>query len=199
MEEKRGIILKKAGVTVIVLILVILGGWLILRPRQTTTAKPVTATSTKVKKSSSLASSSSSVSSKVTKSSSSSHSESVDKSNVRTTKDKPATTTTQQAGVDTKNLTTEQVNEWVWSDLQSNYAGKGMTIHDFLFETEMKNDGLVYIDVRENHDTEDMKAQGADPHVNPMIAYYRISNQGYLENSGDAGVHWDVVSRAYQN
>jgi len=193
--------LKKAGITVIVLILVILGGWLILRPRQTATTKPVTATSTKVKKSSSsTTSSSSSVSSKATQSSSSSHTESVDKSNVRTTKDKPATaTTTQQAGVDTKNLTTEQVNEWVWSDLQSNYAGKGMTIHDFLFETEMRNDGLVYIDVRENHDTEDMKAQGADPHVNPMIAYYRISKQGYLENSGDAGVHWDVVSRTYQN
>jgi uncharacterized protein YxeA len=193
--------LKKAGITVIVLILVILGGWLILRPRQTATTKPVTATSTKVKKSSSsTVSSSSSVSSKATKSSSSSHSESVDKSNVRTTKDKPATaTTTQQSGVDTKNLTTEQVNEWVWSDLQADYSGQGMNIQDFLFETDMRNDGLVYIDVRENHDTEDMKAQGLDPKVNPMIAFYRISDQGYLERSNDAGDHWDVVSRDYQN
>ncbi|GAK47554.1 putative lipoprotein [Secundilactobacillus oryzae JCM 18671] len=98
-------------------------------------------------------------------------------------------------GKDTTNLTKEQVKKWVWSDVRKNNE---FTMADYYFE-QFQKDGLLYIDVRENHDSKNMKAAGAAPSVSPRAALYRINENGQLEKYKITvdGDEWNVVSDDY--
>lgn len=79
--------------------------------------------------------------------------------------------------VDTKNLTTQQVEDWVIANYLEN--------------------GLVYATIKENHQSDAMKQAGADPNTSPTVAHYRINANGELEKSSDGLNDWTVVSRTY--
>ncbi|MGT2947837.1 hypothetical protein [Streptococcus devriesei] len=99
--------------------------------------------------------------------------------------------------VDTKNLTTQQVEDWVIAHYLDSNKDNRFTKADFIIESwKAQTDGLVYAIVRENHDTDAMKEAGADPNVNPAVAHYRINANGELEKLSGAD-NWTVVSRTY--
>ncbi|MGT2924241.1 hypothetical protein ACVR0O_03445 [Streptococcus caviae] len=101
--------------------------------------------------------------------------------------------------VDTKNLTTQQVENWVIAHYLDSLNDNRFTKDDYTIESwKAETDGLVYAIVRENHDTDAMKEAGADPNVSPAVARYRINAEGELEKSSDgAGNGWTVVSKTY--
>ncbi|EJN93950.1 hypothetical protein ACVRW7_00325 [Streptococcus ratti] len=101
--------------------------------------------------------------------------------------------------VDTKNLTTQQVEDWVIAHYLDSLNDNRFTKDDYIIESwKAETDGLVYAVVRENHDTDAMKKAGADPNVSPAVARYRINAKGELEKSSDgAGIDWTVVSKTY--
>ncbi|KRN06333.1 hypothetical protein FD15_GL001535 [Liquorilactobacillus sucicola DSM 21376 = JCM 15457] len=90
--------------------------------------------------------------------------------------------TSTNSQVDTKNLTTEQVNDWVLVHLKPNYDFQ-VTEDDFIFEQHKNDDGLLEIHVRENHDSDNMRAQNASPGHNPGVGSYVIDGAGNLRNS----------------
>ncbi|KRL02587.1 TcaA 3rd/4th domain-containing protein [Liquorilactobacillus capillatus] len=83
--------------------------------------------------------------------------------------------------VDTKNLTTQQVNDWVFMHIKSNYPFS-VTEDDFTFEQKKNDDGLLEIVVRENHASQNMKNHGADPMTTPNIGMFIIDGDGNLQN-----------------
>lgn len=93
--------------------------------------------------------------------------------------------------VDTKNLTTQQVNNWVYQAmLKTYYTGNEKPPMDALdFEQNTDDSGCVEILVRENHDSDWMKERGAMQGVNPTIATFRVDAQGNLQQNdyGDGG------------
>jgi len=92
--------------------------------------------------------------------------------------------------VDTHNLTTGQVNQWVWLHLKQDYAGKHVTMQDMLFTQSTNDDGTLTIQVKENHSTENMKKQGVTEIVDPTVGWYGINSKGELTDNttGDSKV-----------
>lgn len=84
--------------------------------------------------------------------------------------------------VDTKNLTTKQVNDWIFIHLKANYDFS-VTEDDFIFEQQKNDDGLLEVNVRENHDSENMRAQNASPDHNPGVGSFVIDADGQLRNA----------------
>lgn len=87
------------------------------------------------------------------------------------------------SAVDTHNLTTEQVNQWVWLHLKQDYAGKHVTIQDMFFTQTTNDDGTLTIQVKENHSTENMKKQGVTDIVDPTVGWYGINSKGELTDN----------------
>lgn len=81
--------------------------------------------------------------------------------------------------VDTTNLTTAQVQDWVWRNF-SQYVNHDFGREDYSIEPGMDDKGLVSILVREEHDSVNMKKAGASPGHNPTIAIYEIDARGRL-------------------
>lgn len=84
--------------------------------------------------------------------------------------------------VDTKNLTTKQVNDWILVHLKANYDFS-VTEDDFIFEQQKNDEGLLEINVRENHASENMRAQNASPDHNPGVGSFVIDADGHLRNA----------------
>ncbi|HFI0635521.1 TPA: DUF4767 domain-containing protein [Streptococcus suis] len=101
--------------------------------------------------------------------------------------------------VDTKNLTVEQVANWAKAHRASEY-GSPFTKEDFISQVTTNNqssDGLAYVEVRENHNSANMKAVGADSGVSSGAAFYRVNAQGQLEKMDVVAGTYTVVAETY--
>lgn len=92
------------------------------------------------------------------------------------------------------NLTTAQVQDWVAQHVSGNYQSD-----DLGYEMSKDANGELVIQVRENHNSANMQAQGADAGTAPTIGWFKINSQGQLLSSPDAGASWSVVSNSYNN
>lgn len=109
-----------------------------------------------------------------------------------------AETADSTAATDTNNLTTAQVQAWVWTDFKTTDGfNPKMTEHDYIFDQNMNDDGLLYIDVREDHTTANMQAAGAASDVAPRVGAYRINAAGHLQHQEMGGSSWDTVATKY--
>ncbi|HEM3684127.1 TPA: DUF4767 domain-containing protein [Streptococcus suis] len=99
--------------------------------------------------------------------------------------------------VDTKNLTVEQATNWAKAHAATRY-GAPFTKDDFLSHVVtnvQSSDGLVYIEVREDHSSPNM--QGTDPNVAPAAGFYRINANGQLEKMDVVAGTYTVVAETY--
>lgn len=102
-----------------------------------------------------------------------------------------------KSSVDTKNLTVEQAANWAKAHAASRY-GAPFTKADFLAQVvtnAQSSDGLVYIEVREDHNSPNM--QGTDPNVAPSAGFYRINASGQLERMDVVAGSYSVVADIY--
>ncbi|HFU3844015.1 TPA: DUF4767 domain-containing protein [Streptococcus suis] len=105
--------------------------------------------------------------------------------------------TAANASVDTKNLTVEQAANWAKAHAATRY-GAPFTKDDFLSHVVtniQSSDGLVYIEVREDHSSPNM--QGTDPNVAPAASFYRINANGQLEKMDVVAGTYTVVAETY--
>ncbi|HFU3799380.1 TPA: DUF4767 domain-containing protein [Streptococcus suis] len=101
--------------------------------------------------------------------------------------------------VDTKNLTVEQVANWAKAHRASEY-GSPFTKEDFISQVTTNNqssDGLAYVEVRENHNSANMKAAGADSGVSSGAGFYRVNALGQLEKMDVVAGTYTVVAETY--
>ena len=111
-----------------------------------------------------------------------------------------ATTATSSSGADTNNLTTAQVNDWVWTNmLKDDLKGNPdkFAQSDYLFMQNMNKKGTLDIDVRENHSTRRMQEAGASPDIDPRVASYEINAKGELMKQDIVTGKYKVVSTQY--
>ncbi|MCH4170941.1 MAG: hypothetical protein LKF36_06930 [Lactobacillus sp.] len=101
--------------------------------------------------------------------------------------------TSGNSNVNVNNLTTQQVKDWVFLHVLPSYTTFHVTESDFFFETHFDDEGLLNIDVRENHNSPTMRAQGADPKVTPRIAAFKITRDGQLYDT----IRNQVVATSY--
>ncbi|HFI0423664.1 TPA: DUF4767 domain-containing protein [Streptococcus suis] len=107
--------------------------------------------------------------------------------------------TAANGSVDTKNLTVEQVANWAKAHRASEY-GSPFTKEDFISQVTTNNqssDGLAYVEVRENHNSANMKAAGADSGVSSGAAFYHVNAQGQLEKMDVVAGTYTVVAETY--
>lgn len=115
-------------------------------------------------------------------------------------KTEATTSSSEESVVDTKNLTTVQVNDWVFRHFaQDNptVAQKDFSQADYLFDASSDENGLLVIFVRENHDSQKMQEAGAAAGHNPTVARYRINSAGELEKEGDDYETYTVVAKKF--
>ncbi|RRR53561.1 DUF4767 domain-containing protein [Streptococcus suis] len=121
----------------------------------------------------------------------------LDGSSIAATETSSATAT--QSSVDTKNLTVEQAANWAKAHAASRY-GAPFTKADFLAQVvtnAQSSDGLVYIEVREDHNSPNMLATRADRSVSSVAAFYRVNANGQLERMDVAAGSYSVVADIY--
>lgn len=85
----------------------------------------------------------------------------------------------QSSSVDTKNLTTQQVNDWIFVHLKKDYDFS-VTEDDFIFDQQKNDAGILEITVYENSDSPEMQAHGADGDVSHRVGTYSIDSDGNL-------------------
>ena len=108
--------------------------------------------------------------------------------------------------VNTKNLTTQQVNKWVYANLMADWNKNNtdeppLTPADqnaFIFNQSTDNQGCVEIQVQENHQSAFMKRIHAYPESTPTIEWYRINAQGYLQQGTPGSDNWNTIAQNYQ-
>lgn len=57
--------------------------------------------------------------------------------------------------------------------------------------------GIFTVQVQENHQSPNMKKMGADPNVNPTVAWFQSNTNGQLLRSDNGGASYYVVGNAY--
>lgn len=108
--------------------------------------------------------------------------------------------------VDTKNLTTNQVNRWVYANIMADWNKNNtneppLTSADqdaFIFNQSTDDQGCVEIQVQENHQSAFMKSIHAYPESTPTIGWYRINAQGYLQEGTPGNDNWNTIAQNYQ-
>ncbi|MGQ7366554.1 DUF4767 domain-containing protein [Streptococcus suis] len=101
--------------------------------------------------------------------------------------------------VDTKNLTVEQAANWAKAHRASEY-GSPYNKSDFISQVITNNqssDGLANIEVREDHNSANMQAAGADRSVSSGAAFYRVNANGQLEKMDVVAGSYSVVAETY--
>lgn len=101
--------------------------------------------------------------------------------------------------VDTKNLTVEQAANWAKAHRASEY-GSPYNKSDFISQVITNNqssDGLAYIEVREDHNSANMQAAGADRSVSSGATFYRVNANGQLEKMDVVAGSYSVVAETY--
>ncbi|HEM5491147.1 TPA: DUF4767 domain-containing protein [Streptococcus suis] len=107
--------------------------------------------------------------------------------------------TVPNTSVDTKNLTVEQAANWAKAHRASEY-GSSYNKSDFISQVITNNqssDGLAYIEVREDHNSANMQAAGADRSVSSGAAFYRVNANGQLEKMDVVAGSYSVVAETY--
>ena len=87
--------------------------------------------------------------------------------------------------IDTKNLTTEQMEAWVLSIYASQNQLSDAEKDDCFVNVKAYDDNLVYASVRKNSDSK------------TRLALYRVNADGYLEQGTLEATNWSVFSTAY--
>ena len=87
--------------------------------------------------------------------------------------------------IDTKNLTTEQVESWVLAIYASQNQLSDEDKNDYFVNVKAYDDNLVYASVRTNSDSK------------IRLALYRVNADGYLEQGTLESTNWSVVSTTY--
>lgn len=93
----------------------------------------------------------------------------------------------ENSNVDTKNLTTQQVNDWIFIHLKKNY-NFSVTEDDFIFDQQKNDAGILEITVYENSDSPEMQSHGADGDVSHRVGTYSIDSDGNLFNEDSNSV-----------
>ena len=108
--------------------------------------------------------------------------------------DSSSSSQSNNGNVDTKDLTTQQVNNWVYQAMLKIYYSSDNDkppMDAYVFEQTQDDSGCVEILVRENHDSDWMKKKcpDVDQDVTPTIATFRVDAQGNLQQNdyGDGG------------
>ena len=109
-------------------------------------------------------------------------------------------------GVNTKNLTTQQVNKWVYANIMADWNKNNtdkppLTPADqdaFIFNQSTDDQGCVEIQVQEDHQSAFMKSIHAYPESTPTIGWYRINAQGYLQEGTPGSDNWNTIAQNYQ-
>ncbi|MGA3270753.1 hypothetical protein [Lactiplantibacillus pentosus] len=118
-----------------------------------------------------------------------------------TTDDSGDTTTDSNektSSVDQHNLTTQQVNDWVWTEFKkTDMYNSDFTQEDYKFIPQMSDNGMLYVQVYEDHSTENMQAHNVDPDTEPYVAGYRINSEGYLQEASTDQSGFHTVSTHY--
>lgn len=107
--------------------------------------------------------------------------------------------TVPNTSVDTKNLTVEQAANWAKAHRASEY-GSPYNKSDFTSQVTtntQSSDGLAYIEVREDHNSANMQAAGADSSVSSGAAFYRVNANGQLEKMDVVAGSYSVVAETY--
>ena len=91
--------------------------------------------------------------------------------------------------VNTKNLTTQQVNKWVYANIMADW-NKNNTDEPPL--TPADQDAFIF-----NQSTF-MKSIHAYPESTPTIGWYRINAQGYLQQGTPGSDNWNTIAQNYQ-
>lgn len=68
---------------------------------------------------------------------------------------------------------------------------------DLSMQFSQSQAGTYTIQVTENHQSANMKAQGADPNTSPTVAWFQTNSKGQLLESKDGGATYAVVGNAY--
>ena len=89
-------------------------------------------------------------------------------------------------------VTQQSVANRIAQSLSNQYAPQDLT-----FQFSQSGSGTYVVQVRENHQSANMRAQGADPSTSPTIAWYKTNANGQLLKSVDGGVTYVVVGNAY--
>ena len=87
--------------------------------------------------------------------------------------------------IDTKNLTTEQVEAWVLTIYASQNQLSDEDKENYFVNVKAYDDNLVYASVRKKSDSK------------TRLALYRVNADGYLEQGTLEATNWSVVSTAY--
>ncbi|EHO51670.1 hypothetical protein [Lentilactobacillus kisonensis] len=104
--------------------------------------------------------------------------------------------TSQQAtpGTTSNHLTDQQVVNWIWPQVKSIYPNMNVSSTDFTYMPQMRN-GLLYVDVLENHDAAVFKNSKVDSNTDPRVASFRVNSSGQLEEMDSTTGSWIVVSQ----
>ncbi|WP_203649923.1 hypothetical protein [Secundilactobacillus yichangensis] len=89
-------------------------------------------------------------------------------------------------------VTQQTVANRISQSLSGRYAPQDLT-----FQFSQSGAGTYTVQVQENHQSPNMKAQGADPSTSPTIAWYKTNASGQLLKSVDGGVTYTIVGNAY--
>lgn len=109
--------------------------------------------------------------------------------------DSNATSTTKNANTVKKSshaVTQQTIASRISRLLSYQYAPQDLTM-----QFSQSASGTYTIQVQENHQSPNMKAQGADPNTSPTIAWFKTNTSGQLLKSTDGGVSYTVVGNAY--
>lgn len=92
-----------------------------------------------------------------------------------------SSTSTTTSNKTTPNANQTQVIAWFGRELARQSKGK-FNEDDYLYRTYKNDQGIVMYEVSENHNSPNMKAAGADPNTQPVIATIFVNANGQLEN-----------------
>lgn len=110
-----------------------------------------------------------------------------------------SSTSSQTTSVDTRHLSADQVNKWVYQDMitEQYTTGNKPPMDAFTYGQDLDDDNCVEITVRQNPDNAWMKQNGGTS--SQVIAVYRINQQGQLQlnSEGMGGGDWQSTNCPY--
>ena len=110
-----------------------------------------------------------------------------------------ATSTTKSAGSSSSSssaATSGQVTQTSVLNAVANQMASQYNRQDIIMST-MQSNGIYTVQVQENHQSAGMKAKGADPSINPTVAWFQTNTKGQLLRSDNGGQSYYVVGNAY--
>lgn len=110
-----------------------------------------------------------------------------------TSNNKPKTSNKNNS--ESQSLTQEETKKWIFNHLGSaaDFGLDEISADDFTFITSRDDDGLLLVEVRENHDSDHFKGK-ADPNTAPIVGYFRINKKGQLEKMDSSTGSYQVIA-----